>query len=91
VTRNERNTAIIAKAKAGATQRELAAEYGLSKRMIGHVCNTGGYRVPLAEAGRRGKGITGRPRICTDDPKHYAKLRSIFGAAQAKAMLGIAP
>ncbi len=91
MTREERNRRIVAEARAGATQRELAAKYGLTTRMIAIINTSQGYRLDQREASRKAsKTGGGYPiRLKASDWGRYRYLRTEHGAAKAREMMGI--
>ena len=97
MTLAERNQAIAAAFKAGASRTELAVRYGLTPRRISQIAAAHGvhrYDADQVAMGLRCKG--GRPRdqnlaaMASDDARFYAYLRRDYGAAYARQAMGLA-
>lgn len=97
MTRAERDRAIAAEFKAGATRTELARKYGLTARRISQIAAAHGvhrYDADQVAMGLRFRG--GRPRdpqlaqLSERDRRFYTKVMQGFGAAYARQALGLA-
>ncbi len=96
MNRAERDKAIAADFRNGATRSELAARYGLTPRRISQIAASHGvhrYHADQVAMGLHCRG--GRPRDrglieLGPDYRHYLKLRRIMGAAYAREALGVA-
>jgi hypothetical protein len=76
-----RNAAIIRAAKRGATNCDLAEQYGISSQRVGQILIRAGLN---AKPGRKPLPLNG------DDRKTYLKLRAHLGADAARQEMGIA-